>query len=51
MADLLRLGPGELLTITRAVRRHLIPVAYSIGTDFTLAARLDWRELVPGSSW
>ena len=57
MGDLLPLDPDELLTTTRAVRRRLdlfrpaVPVAFSMGTDFKAAARLDWRELMHWNTW
>ena len=36
---------------TRYTQAGLIPVAYTIGTDFTPAARLDWRQLVHWNTW
>jgi nitroreductase len=44
---------AELLGIddTRYTQAGLIPVAYSVGTDFRPAARLDWQELVHWDTW
>jgi nitroreductase len=44
---------AELLGIddTRYTQAGLIPVAYTIGTDFKPAARADWRQLVHWNAW
>lgn len=44
---------AQLLGIddTRYTQAGLVPVAYSMGTDFQAAARLDWRELVHWNTW
>jgi len=44
---------AQLLGIddTRYTQVGLVPVAYSIGTDFQPAARLDWHELVHWNTW
>ena len=36
---------------TRYTQAGLIPVAYTIGTDFRPAARLDWQRLVHWNGW
>jgi len=44
---------AQLLGIddTRFTQVGLIPVAYSVGTDFQPAARLAWRDLVHWNTW
>jgi nitroreductase len=44
---------AELLGIddSRYTQAGLVPVAYSIGTDFKAAARVDWRQLVHWNAW
>jgi len=44
---------AELLGIddTRYTQAGLIPVAYTVGTDFRPAARLDWQQLVHWNTW
>lgn len=44
---------AELLGIdeTRYTQAGLIPVAFTIGTDFKPAARLDWQQLVHWNTW
>ena len=44
---------AELLGIddTRYTQVGLIPVAYTVGTDFSPASRLDWRQLVHWNTW
>jgi len=36
---------------SRYTQAGLIPVAYSVGTDFKPAARVDWRKLVHWNTW
>ena len=36
---------------TRYTQAGMVPVAYSVGTDFKPASRLDWRQLVHWNSW
>jgi nitroreductase len=44
---------AEVLGIddTRYTQAGLIPVAYTVGTDFKPASRLDWRDLVHWNTW
>ena len=44
---------AELLGIddSRYTQVGLIPVAFTIGTDFQPAARLDWQQLVHWNTW
>ena len=44
---------AQLLGIddTRYTQAGLVPVAFSRGTDFQAASRLDWRELVHWNTW
>jgi nitroreductase len=44
---------AQLLGIddTRYTQAGLIPVAYSIGTDFKPASRVEWRRLVHWNTW